>query len=329
MFYIDEDAYTLLDDYLTNLSLTFSKDEDKEIASDIEARISEIFTERLADTRSEVLTKKDVTEVIDIIGRPEQMVDDEAPQSSDSSTPPPYEASSSYRDAPLLRKKFYRDSDDCVLGGVVSGLCHYMGWDVPLMRFILVILAFFFPVLILVYIVAWMIFPAAVTAQQKLEMNGVDVTVGNIGQAVKGHYNTTSASTSRSAGSVLGDIAGFIAKVGLAILALIAMPAALLSLVVVICCLIALVSLIFVAPSAVMDLIPYQVRMLSGDSWLDLGVTIVWSLVILLPSLALIWGAASLFIKSIRPSRGLITALIVMELIFIIIGIVLAVIGRF
>ena len=48
VFHIDEDAYRLLDNYLCNLKLHFRKQEGaEEIVDDIEARISELFLEKL------------------------------------------------------------------------------------------------------------------------------------------------------------------------------------------------------------------------------------------------------------------------------------------
>ena len=48
VFHIDEDAYQLLDSYLTNLRIHFSREEGSdEIMSDFEARISELLNERI------------------------------------------------------------------------------------------------------------------------------------------------------------------------------------------------------------------------------------------------------------------------------------------
>ena len=64
VFHIDEDAYRLLDNYLCNLKLHFRKQEGaEEIVDDIEARISELFLEKL-NAGSQVITLADVEEVI-------------------------------------------------------------------------------------------------------------------------------------------------------------------------------------------------------------------------------------------------------------------------
>ena len=51
---INEDAYQELKNYLDELENSFSSDEEKEILSDIEARISELFSERLDKKRAVV-----------------------------------------------------------------------------------------------------------------------------------------------------------------------------------------------------------------------------------------------------------------------------------
>ena len=56
VFHIDEDAYRLLDNYLSNLKIHFRKEAGAdEIIDDIERRISELFTEKLA-AGSQVIT---------------------------------------------------------------------------------------------------------------------------------------------------------------------------------------------------------------------------------------------------------------------------------
>ena len=46
IFYIDEDAYNLLNKYLEQLHISFRGEEGKEIGSDIESRIRELFNNR-------------------------------------------------------------------------------------------------------------------------------------------------------------------------------------------------------------------------------------------------------------------------------------------
>ena len=64
VFNIDDDAYRLLDNYLSNLKMHFRKEAGAdEIVDDIERRISELFAEKLS-AGSQVITIADVEEVI-------------------------------------------------------------------------------------------------------------------------------------------------------------------------------------------------------------------------------------------------------------------------
>ena len=75
VFHIDEDAYRLLDNYLSNLKIHFRKEAGAdEIIDDIERRISELFTEKLA-AGSQVITIAYVEEVIARMGKPEEVAD--------------------------------------------------------------------------------------------------------------------------------------------------------------------------------------------------------------------------------------------------------------
>ena len=78
IFNIEEDAYALLRDYLDAISSYFAGHEGSdEIIIDIEARIAELFNERLGEDRQVVLNT-DVDEVITIMGKPEQYAEAEA-----------------------------------------------------------------------------------------------------------------------------------------------------------------------------------------------------------------------------------------------------------
>ena len=73
VFNIDDDAYRLLDNYLSNLKMHFRKEVGAdEIVDDIERRISELFAEKLS-AGSQVITIADVEEVIARMGKPEDM----------------------------------------------------------------------------------------------------------------------------------------------------------------------------------------------------------------------------------------------------------------
>ena len=75
IFNIDDDAYEKLKTYLDTISRYFSnKQESKEIIDDIEARIAELFQEKVS-VENQVITLTIVNQVIDIMGNPEDIAD--------------------------------------------------------------------------------------------------------------------------------------------------------------------------------------------------------------------------------------------------------------
>src|SRR5699024_11986454 len=78
-------------------------------------------------------------------------------------------------------KKFFRDLDDRFVGGVSSGLAHYVGMDPVWMRLIWVLLVLAgFERPILVYIILWIIVQVARTTSEKLQMKEEPVNLSNI-----------------------------------------------------------------------------------------------------------------------------------------------------
>jgi len=76
-FHIDEDAYAKLTNYLNAIRNSFSDpDGQDEIIKDIEVRISELFSEKTHHT-SQVITIKELDEVILVMGQPEDYKVDE------------------------------------------------------------------------------------------------------------------------------------------------------------------------------------------------------------------------------------------------------------
>lgn len=82
-------------------------------------------------------------------------------------------------------KKFYRDPDKKVIGGVAAGVAAYFGTDIGVIRFIWVLSVLFFGSGVLLYIVLWIITPKAQTLTEKMEMTGQPITLENIETNVK------------------------------------------------------------------------------------------------------------------------------------------------
>jgi phage shock protein PspC (stress-responsive transcriptional regulator) len=169
VFHIDDDAYDMLQVYLADVEKHLSEDERKEVMADIEARIAELFSERLQHNKN-VVNIEDVEEIINVLGKPSQYADTEEEPKTEQS-----------RSERRRSRRFYRDQDKAVLGGVAAGLAAYLGWDITLIRIIFVILVFLgVGMMIPIYLLAWLIAPAAITASQRLEMQGEDVTAESI-----------------------------------------------------------------------------------------------------------------------------------------------------
>ncbi|MDE5568097.1 MAG: PspC domain-containing protein [Muribaculaceae bacterium] len=192
VFYIDEDAYELLLNYLDQLRSAFGGAEGEEIVSDIESRISELFDERIA-AGANAIVYSDVNNIIEIMGKPSDISDcepepqtDSEPSESQTATEDRQTVTESVQTDDRLHKKLYRNVNDKVLGGVLGGLATYLDWNANIMRILYVLLTcftYFWP-LTLLYLIAWMIIPPANSPRRVLEMQGQPVTVDTIGQSV-------------------------------------------------------------------------------------------------------------------------------------------------
>lgn len=203
IFYIDEDAFILLQNYLQQLKITFTGTEGEEIVSDIESRIRELFNEKVASGAS-VIVVGDVEKVIETMGRPEDLTEGEynVPE-NEASSPSETKRSESSRQ-PFISinrpqgKKLYRDMRNKVFGGVFGGLATYLGWNANIMRLLYIVLVLgvvsFIKIspliLIVLYLIVWMIIPPALTPRQILQMNGTPVNIDTVGQAVMAESGT-------------------------------------------------------------------------------------------------------------------------------------------
>ncbi len=86
-------------------------------------------------------------------------------------------------------KKFFRNGDDKVMGGVASGLASYFNTDVTLIRILFVVITLLGGSGIFLYIVLWVITPETKTISDKLEMEGNPVTLSSIESNVKKNLN--------------------------------------------------------------------------------------------------------------------------------------------
>jgi len=184
-FHIDEDAYLKLQRYLEAIKRSFTDSQGRsEIISDIEARIAELFAERIQNEK-QVVGIKLVDEVITIMGQPEDyLVDDEIFED---------EPQASQRRSSRPSKKLYRDTDNSYIGGVAAGLGHYFGIETIWIRLIWLLFAIGSGgTFIFIYLIFWALVPEAKTTAEKLMMSGDDVNISNIEKKIKDGIDSVS-----------------------------------------------------------------------------------------------------------------------------------------
>ena len=172
VFHIEENAYIELDNYLKAIKSTFPLEERDEIIHDIELRVAELFFDFLSPNH-QVITLKEVEKVIQIMGAPGDYSLEEDPKE---------QGQSYYYNTP---RKLYRDTQNKVVGGVLSGLGHYFQVDAVWLRILFVVLLLFFGTGVLLYVILWIIIPPARTTAQILQMEGQPVNIDTIQNSVK------------------------------------------------------------------------------------------------------------------------------------------------
>jgi phage shock protein PspC (stress-responsive transcriptional regulator) len=173
---IDEDAYAELKRYLKSLELHFAGEESSsEILSDIENRMAELFRTKLSSYK-QVINIEDVSQIITVLGTPEDISDTERPTARDKFSSPGYH-------------RMYRDSDHRVIGGVCAGIAAYWDIELWLVRLIFFVLAMM-GVGILIYLILYIVLPEAKTTAEKIAMKGNPVNIHNIKDSVKQEFDT-------------------------------------------------------------------------------------------------------------------------------------------
>lgn len=130
-----------------------------------------------------------------------------------------------YLNASVVARKLYRDPEQKVIGGVCSGIAHYFNIAVWIPRLIFALplvlgllkLPFtiiFFPVaasfsstIVLIYIILWIVVPKAVSASEKLEMNGQRVDLASIKNKVQDELHETGPAARSTGNAFLRFIA--------------------------------------------------------------------------------------------------------------------------
>ena len=168
-----------LESYIESLTVYA---EDDNVLEDIEIRITELLAERqvVADG---VISTADVAALRETLGEPVDFVDD-------AELALGVEANA-IEGQP--KRKLYRDVDHAVLGGVLAGTARYFKINPVWTRLaFLILLLVSFGTAALVYIVCWIIIPAAISVTEKLQSRGEPVTLAAIRQQSEGDEGAVS-----------------------------------------------------------------------------------------------------------------------------------------
>ncbi len=344
IFYIDEDAYTLLQNYLKQLRATFTGDEGAEIVDDIESRIHEHFSEKLSRGVN-VITLSDVNSVIETMGRPEELdensvdenhssdgadTEENAPREGSMPPPPPPADDKPFISINLpSRKRLFRNMQNKVFGGVIGGLATYLGWNAIVMRLLLFLCVIFTSdyllLWVVIYLIAWMTIPAAVSPRQILEMRGQPVNVDTIGRTVlqtpppyDGHVPVEYERE--------GFFSTFFSVLGKCLMAFVGLISSVVSVGIVV---LIISMLVLLTTHGVFDMtavIP-ETAGLFRTSQMVSAMTIAWSMVFLIPAIALVWTSCCVVFNAPSASRSTKVTAIVLEVLFIIAAVVLTLIG--
>lgn len=286
VFHIDDDAYQALKQYLADIKTHLASDGDEadDIVADIEARIAELFGDMLLVRKREVVDMDMLQAVMATMGNPGSFGNEEGEPAKPA----------------RKRKRFYRDVDNALLGGVAAGIAAYIGWDVVIVRILLLVIAIFgWWGVIPIYCLIWIIAPAAETAAQKLEMRGEEATIENIKNAFTDARNDAEDSTLRgtvhTAGRRVGRILLGIVKV---LLILCGVFFGFIALMVIAALFIALLAVLFGFGTAFVGLLPFGIY--PNLSWQAVVALVSLILLVGIPLFTLVYG----LIRYIRIKRG-------------------------
>src|SRR5690606_30584030 len=176
IFHIEEDAYEVLQNYMTAVKRHFGYSTDSnEIVGDIENRIAEMFNERITPQKA-VIVMADVNEVIAQMGDISDFEEFDETVEGD----PKMSQSAGYQYQNMSESRgLIRDPDDKIIGGVCSGLGYYFDIEATWIRLALILLVLFAGTGLLLYIILWILIPMARSRADKMSMRGEAANLHN------------------------------------------------------------------------------------------------------------------------------------------------------
>ena len=197
-FYFEEEAFATLDSYIARIKELYRDNGEEIKVADVENRIAEHCHSLKGEEA--IITKEIIEEAIASVGIIEKR-QEPATQPDESNNEEPAEKNKEKSEEPwysamLLGNKLFRNSHDCYLGGVLSGLAAHWGASTALLRIITFILFFVEPlglIVFLAYIALWIILPKATSIIDYTRMRRVATgqSQESIEAAWRENYNTT------------------------------------------------------------------------------------------------------------------------------------------
>lgn len=176
-FHLDDDAFERIEKYLIHFRAKLienepeiTKSQEDEVINEIEARIAELL---IAETGGgmRAVTLSMISRITSQLGMPDGSVETDNDK----------EQNTMYVNTnPETKKKLYRDIDDKLIGGVCSGIGEFLKLDAVIIRLVMIFAGLAGGAGIWVYLILWIIIPAAKTPAQKCEMKGILVTAENL-----------------------------------------------------------------------------------------------------------------------------------------------------
>ncbi|PAW92860.1 hypothetical protein CKK33_04890 [Mucilaginibacter sp. MD40] len=164
VFHIEETAYEILKNYMTEVQRHFMGSADSlEITTDIENRIAEMFNEILLKEGKQVIVEQDVNSVLEQMG---SVKDFETVE--DNAGPAGQQAFNSGSEP----RRLFRDPDDHLVAGVCSGIANYFDFNAVWVRLLFAIMVAFGGTGLILYIILWIVVPKAVTRADRMAMKG-------------------------------------------------------------------------------------------------------------------------------------------------------------
>lgn len=128
-FFIEDDAYALLDHYLEKIKTQFNSDEAQELTTDVELRIVELLSDH-AINKGDVIPVDVVTKIIDQIGELDDSLEDKESEEKEGDD---------VKTVSTGKKKLFLDMKNGKIRGVCYGLGSYFGISPTIIRAIFVL----------------------------------------------------------------------------------------------------------------------------------------------------------------------------------------------